>query len=167
MNRAMAFLLKKVQVTMSQILILIGSESDRSYFSGIEAYLDYFGLTYRLAVCSAHREPDRLRALLAEAEKEGGEVIVAGAGMAAHLAGACAAQTILPVIGVPLPGSSLNGLDALLATVQMPAGVPVATMALGQAGAINAAVLAAQIVGRKSEAVAKKLRTFKQQGCRL
>jgi 5-(carboxyamino)imidazole ribonucleotide mutase len=152
---------------MPQVLILIGSESDRSYFDGFEAYFDYFGLTHRLFVCSAHREPEKLRALVAEAEKQDTEVIIAAAGMAAHLAGACAAQTILPVIGVPLPGSSLNGLDALLATVQMPAGVPVATVALGHAGVINAAVLAAQIVGRKSEAVTEKLRAFKQQGCRL
>ncbi|MBU1708244.1 AIR carboxylase family protein, partial [bacterium] len=91
----------------------------------------------------------------------------AAAGMAAHLAGACAAQTILPVIGVPLPGSSLNGFDALLSTVQMPAGVPVATVALGKAGAVNAVVLAAQIIARKSNETAEKLREFKQKGCRL
>ncbi|MFH1009899.1 MAG: 5-(carboxyamino)imidazole ribonucleotide mutase [bacterium] len=152
---------------MPQVLIVIGSESDRDYFSEVKTYLEHFGLTYQLTVCSAHREPEKLRTLLANAEREGSEVIIAGAGMAAHLAGACAAQTILPVIGVPLPGSSLNGLDALLATVQMPKGVPVATVALGQAGAVNAAILAAQIIARKSEAVVEKLRTFKRQGCRL
>lgn len=152
---------------MPQVFIILGSESDRDYFSGIEQYFSYFGIAHELVVCSAHREPERLRALLADAEARGGQVIIAGAGMAAHLAGVCAAHTILPVIGVPLPGSSLEGLDALLSTVQMPAGVPVATMALGRAGAVNAAVLAAQIVARKSEEVADKLRTFKQKGCRL
>lgn len=152
---------------MKQVLILIGSESDRQYLSRIDDYFTYFGISYGLIVCSAHRNPDRLRNLLAEAEETGVEVIVAAAGMAAHLAGACAAQTILPVIGVPLPGSSLSGIDALLATVQMPAGVPVATLAIGEAGAINAAVLAAQIIARKTEKVAERLRAFKQKGCRL
>jgi len=152
---------------LPQVLIIIGSESDRDYFSEVTTYLEHFELSYELTVCSAHREPERLRTLLTKAEREGGEVIIAGAGMAAHLAGACAAQTILPVVGVPLPGSSLNGLDALLATVQMPKGVPVATVAVGHAGAVNAAILAAQIIARKSEAVANRLRAFKNQGCRL
>ena len=154
-------------LALPQVFIILGSESDRDYFSGIDKYFDYFGIVYELVVCSAHREPERLRALLADAEARGSQVIIAGAGMAAHLAGACAAHTILPVIGVPLPGSSLDGLDALLSTVQMPAGVPVATMALGRAGATNAAVFAAQIIARQSGEVAEKLRTFKQKGCRL
>lgn len=152
---------------LPQVFIFIGSESDREYLSGIDDYLSYFGISYELAVCSAHRDPEGLQARLAQAEKQGAEVIIAAAGMAAHLAGACAARTILPVIGVPLPGSSFDGLDALLATVQMPAGVPVATLAVGRAGAVNAAVLAAQIIARKSEAVAQKLRSFKSRGCRL
>ncbi len=151
----------------TQVFIFIGSTSDRDYFSEIDAYMTYFGLRYKLEVCSAHRNPEKLRALLAEAAKQGADVIIAAAGMAAHLAGACAAQTILPVIGVPLPGSSLNGFDALLSTVQMPAGVPVATVALGKAGAVNAVVLAAQIIARKSNETAEKLQEFKQKGCRL
>lgn len=152
---------------MPQVFIFVGSESDRDYFAEVDDYLKYFGVSYELRVCSAHRNPEELRALLTKTESEGGEVIIAAAGMAAHLAGACAAQTILPVIGVPLPSSPLSGLDALLATVQMPAGVPVATLALGRAGAINAAVLAAQIIARKSKAVAEKLQAFKRKGCRL
>ena len=157
----------KADTSKTQVFIFIGSTSDRDYFSEIDAYMSYFGIRYKLEVCSAHRNSEKLRALLAEAEKRGAEIIIAAAGMAAHLAGACAAQTILPVIGVPLPGSSLNGLDALLSTVQMPAGVPVATMTLGKAGVVNAAVLAAQIIARKSSETAEKLRTFKQKGCRL
>jgi phosphoribosylaminoimidazole carboxylase PurE protein len=151
---------------MLQVFIVLGSESDREYFSAIDSYFAHFGISYEIAVCSAHREPERLRKLLADAEANGSRVIIAGAGMAAHLAGACAAQTTLPVVGVPLPGSSLNGLDALLSTVQMPAGVPVATMALGRAGAINAAVFAAEILALESGKIAEKLRTFKQKGCR-
>ncbi len=157
----------KANASKTQVFIFIGSTSDRDYFSEIDAYMSYFGIRYELEVCSAHRNSEKLRALLVGAEKRGAEVIIAAAGMAAHLAGACAAQTILPVIGVPLPGSYLNGLDALLSTVQMPAGVPVATVALGKAGAVNAVVLAAQIIARKSDATAEKLRVFKQKGCRL
>ncbi len=157
----------KTDASKTQVFVFIGSTSDRDYFSEIDAYMSYFGIHYELEICSAHRNPEKLRALLVEVEKRGAEVIIAAAGMAAHLAGACAAQTILPVIGVPLPGSSLNGLDALLSTVQMPAGVPVATVALGKAGAVNAVVLAAQIIARKSNATAEKLRAFKQKGCRL
>ena len=118
----------KADTSPTHVFVFVGSTSDRDYFSEIDAYMDYFGIRYELNVCSAHRNPETLRRLLAEAETRGAEVIIAAAGMAAHLAGACAAQTLLPVIGVPLPTSSLNGLDALLSTVQMPAGVPVATM---------------------------------------
>jgi phosphoribosylaminoimidazole carboxylase PurE protein len=103
------------------------------------------------------------KSLVKEAERKGAEVIICGAGMAAHLAGAVAAQTILPVIGIPLSNSPLNGMDALLSTVQMPPGVPVATVAIGKAGAKNAAVLAAQIIARKDKNVLKKLRAFRKK----
>jgi 5-(carboxyamino)imidazole ribonucleotide mutase len=145
----------------------MGSSSDREYFAGAERLSEFFGLELETAVLSAHRDLERLRARLEETGRDGTEVIIAAAGMAAHLAGACAAATVLPVIGVPLPGSALNGLDALLSTVQMPSGVPVATMAVGKAGAENAVVLAARILGLKYPAVAAKLREFKAKGARL
>jgi phosphoribosylaminoimidazole carboxylase PurE protein len=112
---------------------------------------------------SAHRTPDKAAEYAATAEQRGLEVIICGAGAAAHLAGAIAANTTLPVIGIPIDSSSLKGLDALLATVQMPAGIPVATMAIGKAGAANAGLFAAQIIGRKDEAVAAQLTQFKKE----
>ncbi|MCX6600096.1 MAG: 5-(carboxyamino)imidazole ribonucleotide mutase [bacterium] len=152
---------------MPKILILMGSSSDREYFAGAERLSEFFGLDVEMAVLSAHRDPDRLRARLKETARDGTEVVIAAAGMAAHLAGACAAETVLPVIGVPLPGSALNGLDALLSTVQMPSGVPVATVAVGKAGAENAIVLAARILALKYPAVAEKLAEFRAKGARL
>jgi phosphoribosylaminoimidazole carboxylase PurE protein len=152
---------------MAKVLVLIGSESDREYVDGVEKLAESFALDLELQVLSAHRDGDRLRARLSSARSAGTEVIVAAAGMAAHLAGVCAAETTLPVIGVPLPGSSLNGLDALLSTVQMPFGVPVATLAIGKAGAHNAIVLAARILALKYPAVAQKLEDFKAKGSRL
>jgi phosphoribosylaminoimidazole carboxylase PurE protein len=152
---------------MARVLILLGSDSDCEYFDGTDAYAEFFGFDTELTILSAHRDSERLRHKLAEAVEKGTEVIVAGAGMAAHLAGVCAAETTLPVIGVPLPGSSLGGLDALLATVQMPAGVPVATVAIGKTGARNAMVLAARILGLKDPAIAGKLIEFRAQGSRL
>lgn len=149
------------------VLILLGSDSDREQFDDTAKYADYFGLTWSLEVISAHRNPDKLRTRLEQAESEGTEVLVACAGMAAHLAGACAAHSVLPVIGVPGAGSTLGGLDALLSTVQMPAGVPVATVAIGKAGARNAIILAAQILSVKRPAIRAKLRTFKQAGSKL
>jgi phosphoribosylaminoimidazole carboxylase PurE protein len=152
---------------VSDILILIGSASDRDFFADVERYANYFGVTFELDVISAHRNPEKLRARLELAETDGTKVVVAGAGMAAHLAGACAAHTSLPVIGVPLPGSHLNGLDALLSTVQMPSGVPVATVAVGKAGAQNAVILAAQMIALSDPRLREKIRLFKQQGARL
>ncbi len=116
---------------------------------------------------SAHRDAERLRERLAQIPADGTKVIVAAAGMAAHLAGVCAAETLLPVIGVPLPGSALNGLDALLSTVQMPAGVPVATLAIGKAGAKNSIVLAARILALGNAAIGEKLVEFKARGARI
>jgi 5-(carboxyamino)imidazole ribonucleotide mutase len=152
---------------MPRILILMGSSSDREYFADAQRLCEFFGLDVEMAVLSAHRDPDRLRARLEETARDGTEVVIAAAGMAAHLAGACAAGTLLPVIGVPLPGSALNGLDALLSTVQMPSGVPVATMAVGKAGAENAIVLAARILALKYPDLTEKLREFKTKGARL
>lgn len=152
---------------MPKILILIGSQNDQEYFNGVENYAKFFGIDMELAVLSAHRNADKLRKKLALLEADGVEVVIAAAGMAAHLAGVCAAETTLPVIGVPLPGSALNGLDALLSTVQMPSGVPVATVAIGKAGAQNAVVLAARILALKYPAIAGKLLEFRTQGARL
>jgi phosphoribosylaminoimidazole carboxylase PurE protein len=152
---------------MAKVLILIGSDSDREYFDGMERFASFFGFEVELDVLSAHRHSARLRDRLSQTAVDGTQVIVAAAGMAAHLAGVCAAETNLPVIGVPLPGSSLNGLDALLSTVQMPSGIPVATVAIGKAGVQNAMVLAARILALQDTAMAVKLEEFKSRGARL
>jgi phosphoribosylaminoimidazole carboxylase PurE protein len=141
----------------------MGSDSDLDVMREAEKRLDFFGIAFETRIMSAHRTPDIAAKYSATAEKRGLEVIICGAGAAAHLAGAIAANTTLPVIGVPIDSSGLKGLDALLATVQMPAGIPVATMAIGKAGAANAAIFAAQIVGRKDADVAAKLVQFKKE----
>jgi phosphoribosylaminoimidazole carboxylase PurE protein len=143
--------------------ILMGSDSDLEVMQEAEKRLDYFGIAYETRIMSAHRTPDKAAKYAATAQERGLEVIIAGAGAAAHLAGAIAANTTLPVIGVPIDSSTLKGLDALLATVQMPAGIPVATMAIGKAGAANAGIFAAQIVARKDAKVAAKLTEFKKE----
>ena len=143
--------------------ILMGSDSDLEVMREAEKRLDSFGIAYETRIMSAHRTPDKAGEYAASADKRGLEVIICGAGAAAHLAGAIAANTTLPVIGIPIDSSSLKGLDALLATVQMPAGIPVATMAIGKAGAANAGILAAQIVGRKDAEVAAKLVQAKKE----
>ena len=143
--------------------ILMGSDSDLEVMHDAETRLDYFGIEYETRIMSAHRTPDKAAKYAATAQERGLEVIIAGAGAAAHLAGAIAASTTVPVIGVPIDSSSLKGLDALLATVQMPAGIPVATMAIGKAGAANAGIFAAQIVARKDAQVAAKLAQFKTE----
>ena len=142
--------------------IYMGSASDAPTMGEARAALRELGIACEMSVASAHRSPQRAHKLAATAEERGLEVLIVGAGGAAHLAGVMAANSILPVIGVPLEGSALKGLDALLATVQMPAGVPVATMAIGKAGAKNAAILAAQILARKDSAVADRLRQHKK-----
>jgi phosphoribosylaminoimidazole carboxylase PurE protein len=141
----------------------MGSDSDLEVMRETEKRLDYFGIAYETRIMSAHRTPDKAAKYAATAQQRGLEVIIAGAGTAAHLAGAIAANTTLPVIGIPIDSSSLKGLDALLATVQMPAGIPVATMAIGKAGAANAGIFAAQIVARKDSKVADKLGEFKKE----
>ena len=145
------------------VLIIMGSDSDLPVMEGAEKVLRELGIACESTIASAHRTPGRAMRLAAEAEKRGIEVIIAGAGMAAHLAGVLAAHTILPVIGIPVGSSSLNGLDSLLSTVQMPPGVPVATMAIGKPGARNAGILAAQILARKDRKIAGKLRKFKKK----
>jgi phosphoribosylaminoimidazole carboxylase PurE protein len=152
---------------MSKVAILIGSKSDEATMQGCADYLARFGIPYELRVSSAHRNPDETAAFVKQAAGNGFSVIVAAAGMAAHLAGACAAHTILPVIGVPLEGSALNGVDALYSTVQMPAGIPVATVAIGSAGAKNAAVLAAEILALHDAGLREKLIQFRRNGAKF
>ncbi len=146
-----------------QVLMVMGSDSDLHVMKAAEDMLKELGISYEMTIASAHRTPERAMKLATGAEGKGIEVIIAAAGMAAHLAGVLAAHTILPVIGVPIDSSPLNGIDALLSTVQMPPGVPVATMAIGKAGAKNAAVLSAQIIGRKDKKIAKRLTDFKKK----
>jgi len=138
--------------------ILMGSESDKPRMEGASKVLEELEIAYEVHVMSAHRTPEAVAEYAGGAAGRGMKVLIAGAGMAAHLAGAVAARTILPVIGVPLDGSPLQGLDALLATVQMPPGIPVATVAIGNAGAKNAGFLAAQIIALQDEALASRLR---------
>jgi len=145
------------------VSIVMGSDSDLEVMREAAKVLEGFGIAYEIDVASAHRSPDRTAEYARKAAERGIRVIIAGAGGAAHLAGVIAAHTTLPVIGVPIPSTSLNGLDSLLATVQMPAGIPVATVAIGKPGATNAGILAAQILGLASAGIAKKLDAHKQQ----
>ena len=137
--------------------ILIGSESDLETMERCREQLAELGIAAELRVLSAHRTPDAVREYARTAEKRGIRVLVAGAGMAAHLAGALASESMLPVVGVPLDAGPLHGIDALLSTVQMPRGLPVACMAIGKAGAVNAAVFAAQILALDDAAVREQL----------
>jgi phosphoribosylaminoimidazole carboxylase PurE protein len=146
-----------------RVSILFGSESDRSTMQEAARILDSFGVAHEMEPASAHRSPDRVRELVLGAPARGVEVFIAAAGMANHLAGAVAAHTTLPVIGVPLGGSALGGADALLSTVQMPPGVPVATVAIGSAGAKNAAVLAVQILSLSDAGLRLKLEDLKRR----
>ncbi len=141
----------------------MGSLSDKEIMVEAATVLREFDIPYEIGVYSAHRTPARSAKLASEAAGRGVKVLIAGAGAAAHLAGAFAAHSTLPVIGVPLAATSLGGMDALLATVQMPAGFPVATVAIGKAGARNAAHLAAQILATSDEAVAERIRAFRAQ----
>ena len=145
------------------VSIVMGSDSDLEIMREAGKALDEFGIGYEMDVTSAHRSPDRTAEFARKAAERGIRVIIAGAGGAAHLAGVIAAHTTLPVIGVPIPSTPLNGMDSLLATVQMPAGIPVATVAIGRPGATNAGILAAQIIGVADQAVGKKLHAHKQK----
>ena len=144
------------------VSIVMGSDSDLDIMREAAKALEDFGVAYEIDVTSAHRSPERTAEFARKAAARGIRVIIAGAGGAAHLAGVIAAHTSLPVIGVPIPSTALNGLDSLLATVQMPAGIPVATVAIGKPGATNAGILAAQILALGSAALAKKLDAHKE-----
>lgn len=148
---------------MTQVAVVMGSKSDWPIMKQTVELLTQLGITYEKHVISAHRMPDQLQNFGKQAQDKGLQVIIAGAGGAAHLPGMLAANTVIPVIGVPIQTRALNGLDSLLSIVQMPAGIPVATVAIGEAGAKNAAILAAQIVGLSSENVASLLQKFRQQ----
>jgi phosphoribosylamine--glycine ligase len=143
------------------VLILMGSDSDADVMSAAGAALTELGLTWEMTVASAHRSPARVVRLVEEAPARGVKVFIVGAGAAAHLAGVVAAHTTRPVIGVPIDSTALSGLDALLSTVQMPPGVPVATVAIGKPGATNAGILAAQMIALGDARVAKALAGYK------
>ena len=142
--------------------ILMGSDSDWPVMELAAKQLQAFGIPYEAKVLSAHRTPDQAVQYAEEAESRGLACIIAGAGGAAHLAGVMAAKTTLPVLGVPMPSKHLQGLDSLLSTVQMPGGVPVATFAIGDAGATNAALFAVAILAGRDKAIAEKLKAFRK-----
>ena len=146
---------------------LIGSESDKETVETSRKYFEYFDIELDLRVMSAHRNPDDVSKFASSARDNGYHVLIGAAGMAAHLAGALKAHSTLPVIGVPLAGGIEDGLDALLSTVQMPKGVPVATMAVGKAGAINAAILTAEILSLNNTTLSEILTEFKNIGSKL
>jgi 5-(carboxyamino)imidazole ribonucleotide mutase len=152
---------------MKKVAVLLGSTSDEEVMKGCTDYLTKFGIPYDLKILSAHRQPDATAAFVRSAEDNGYAIIIAAAGMAAHLPGVAASYTTLPVIGVPLAGSELRGVDALYAIVQMPAGIPVATVAIGSAGAKNAAVLAAEILALSEPSLTARLREFRAAGARF
>ena len=144
------------------VAVLLGSPNDWELMKSTVDTLTEYGVTHEVRVLSAHRTPAELAQYVQNADQAGTKVFIAAAGMAAHLAGAVAAQTTRPVLGVPLPGSDLQGLDALLATVQMPAGVPVGALAIGKAGAVNAALLAVSILALERPDLREKLRAARQ-----
>jgi phosphoribosylaminoimidazole carboxylase PurE protein len=144
------------------VSIVMGSDSDLTLMEEAGKVLQDFGIQYEVVITSAHRSPKRTHLFVSGLIRRGIRVVIAGAGGAAHLAGTIAAQTILPVIGVPIPSSSLNGLDSLLSTVQMPSGVPVGTVGIGKAGVINAGLLAVQILALTSSTLSAKFTRYKQ-----
>lgn len=143
--------------------VVMGSASDWPTMKSCTDMLEQFNVSYEARVLSAHRTPTQTVEWVSSIEDRGGKMIVAAAGGAAHLAGVVAAHTILPVLGVPMTGWSLDGLDSLLSTVQMPRGIPVATLAIGKAGAVNAALLAVEILALSDEAMAAKLLQYRQE----
>lgn len=142
---------------MKFVSIIMGSKSDYDVMKSCAETLQSFGISYELIVSSAHRSPERTKNYIVEAEKKGAQIFIAAAGMAAHLAGVLASKTIKPIIGVPMKGGVMDGMDAMLSTVQMPSGMPVATVAVGKAGAINAAYLAMQILALQDHELHQKL----------
>ena len=147
--------------TQATVPIFMGSKSDLPVVQAAADTLAEFNISYNMYILSAHRTPEEVVKKIRESESNGVKVFIAAAGMAAHLAGAIAAQTTKPVLGIPLAGGDLDGMDALLATVQMPKGVPVATFAIGKSGAINAAICAAQIIGTSDADMSAKLDEYK------
>jgi 5-(carboxyamino)imidazole ribonucleotide mutase len=149
-----------------RIGILMGSPGDREQLEEGIALLQEFGIDHEVHVLSAHRNPDKVRQYASEAEGRGIQVLICAAGLAAHLAGAVAAQSTLPVIGIPIQGGPLNGLDALLSTVQMPRGIPVASMAIGKHGAVNAVLFALEILALQDEGIRGKLKQRREEAAR-
>jgi 5-(carboxyamino)imidazole ribonucleotide mutase len=147
--------------TAPLVLLMMGSDTDLPIMQEAADILSIFDIPYEMRISSAHRSPVRTMNLASEAADRGIKIIIAGAGMAAHLAGVVASKTILPVIGVPMPGGALNGVDALYATVQMPAGIPVASMAIGKAGAKNAGLFAVQILALSQPNLAASLLRYR------
>jgi len=143
---------------MDFVSIIMGSKSDYEIMKSCADTLEMFNVNYELIISSAHRSPERTKTYIKNAEEKGAKVFIAAAGMAAHLAGALAAGTTKPIIGVPMKGGAMDGMDAMLSTVQMPAGMPVATVALGKAGATNSAYLAMQILAITDKELAVKLK---------
>ena len=150
-------------MTQPKVAIVLGSDSDYPTIQDALKLLDDFGVASEVTISSAHRSPDRTQHYATALEERGVQVVIACAGGAAHLGGVLAAHTILPVVGVPIDSSPLKGFDALLSTSMMPAGVPVATMGIGKAGASNAAILAAQILARSDTNLAQRLRDYKKK----
>ena len=150
-----------------KVAIVMGSPSDAEVMAAAEDYLRYFEIEFDTFTMSAHRTPTETADFACSARDNGYSAVIAGAGMAAHLPGVIASYTTLPVIGVPLGGSALQGVDALYAIVQMPAGVPVATMAIGRAGARNAAIFCAEMGASQDPELVKKLNAFRENGCKL
>ncbi len=145
------------------VLVLMGSRSDLPIMEEAAVKLRQLGISFSMTIRSAHRTPEETRDTVLEAEQDGCKVIICAAGLAAHLAGVVASHSLLPVIGVPLPGGPAGGLDALLSTVQMPGGIPVATVALGKAGARNAAFLSARIIALNDPAVRERLESYREE----
>ncbi len=152
-----------MNTTSPLVAVIMGSKSDWGVMSQADETLSKFGIPHECRVLSAHRTPAQTAEYIAGAEGRGMEVIIAAAGGAAHLAGVCAAHTVLPVLGVPMESASLKGLDSLLSTVQMPAGIPVGTLAIGPAGARNAALLAVAILANSRPELRDKLRAFRAE----
>jgi len=150
-----------------KVMIIMGSQSDAGIMSECQNWLNWFGIENEMVVASAHRNPDKVRDLMVNAQSNGFGVVIAAAGMAAALPGVCSAYTSLPVLGVPLDGGLPGGVDALYSIVQMPAGLPVGTLAVGKAGARNAAALAARILSLSDKAVAERVEAFKQGGYKI
>ncbi len=151
----------------AKVAVLMGSHSDETIMQHCVQLLEYFHIPHVVHVMSAHRNPDEVTAFSQSIDDQDIHVVIAGAGMAAHLPGILASQTTVPVIGVPLEGSSLGGQDALFSMVQMPSGIPVATVAIGKAGAQNAAILAAEILALRDDVLKKKLIAFRRKGSKI